>query len=78
YRALSDVAGAIRSGESEFGMLRAGAVSTLEAHGFKIDYVEVRDADTLQRLSDKVPSSELVVLGAAYLGKARLIDNVRV
>lgn len=48
----------------------------LEAEGFRVDYVAVRDPDTLQPLFGPVKRAR--VLAAAYLGKTRLIDNVPV
>ena len=48
----------------------------LDAAGFRVDYVAVRDPDTLKRLSGPVQRAR--VLAAAYLGKTRLIDNVPV
>ncbi len=48
----------------------------LDAAGFRVDYVAVRDPDTLQPLSGPVKRAR--VLTAAYLGKTRLIDNVAV
>jgi pantoate--beta-alanine ligase len=49
----------------------------LEAAGFRVDYVAVRDPDTLAPLFGplKTPAR---VLAAAYLGATRLIDNVAV
>lgn len=51
------------------------AISDLHDHGFKVDYIEVR------RMADLLPASvmerDLIVLAAAYLGKARLIDNIK-
>jgi pantoate--beta-alanine ligase len=46
----------------------------LEAHGFRVDYVAVRDPETLAPLHGPVKSAR--VLAAGYLGKTRLIDNV--
>jgi pantoate--beta-alanine ligase len=52
------------------------AAAELTAAGFtKVDYVAVRAADTLQVVSD-IGSRPLRVLGAAWLGNTRLIDNV--
>ena len=48
----------------------------LDAAGFRVDYVAVRDPDTLKPLSG--PAKRARVLAAAYLGKTRLIDNVPV
>ena len=54
------------------------ARAELTAAGFqKIDYIEVRDAETL--VSGRAGSGKpLRVLAAAWLGKTRLIDNVAV
>jgi pantoate--beta-alanine ligase len=46
----------------------------LDAAGFRVDYVAVRDPDTLMPLAGPVKRAR--VLTAAYLGKTRLIDNV--
>ena len=42
--------------------------------GWRVDYVELRDAGNLQPATPA--SQQLVVLGAAWLGKTRLIDNL--
>jgi pantoate--beta-alanine ligase len=49
--------------------------TALEAAGFKLDYLEVRDAETL-RPGTPGAGRPLRVLVAAWLGKTRLIDNV--
>ncbi len=55
----------------------ARAVGDLEQAGFgRVDYVTVRDAETLEPVHD--PSRPARVLAAAWLGRARLIDNVPV
>ena len=52
------------------------AAAELTAAGFsKVDYIAVRAADTLQVVSD-AGARPLRVLGAAWLGNTRLIDNV--
>ena len=48
----------------------------LRAAGFVPDYVEVRYAADLARPNGRQPPDELIVLAAARLGKARLIDNL--
>ncbi len=56
----------------------AGARRRLASAGFaKIDYIDVRDAETLKAPFDFATRS-LRVLAAAWLGKTRLIDNVPV
>ena len=49
----------------------------LAAAGFKVDYFEVREAETLGVVEDAA-KKPLRVLAAAWLGKTRLIDNVAV
>ncbi len=49
----------------------------LEGAGFKVDYLEVRDADHLMPIGQYVTAPSRV-LGAVYLGHVRLIDNVPV
>jgi pantoate--beta-alanine ligase len=44
-------------------------------HGVRIDYVEVRDADTLEPVSGKI-TRPVVIAVAAFVGNTRLIDNV--
>jgi pantoate--beta-alanine ligase len=51
--------------------------AVLGAAGFKVDYLEVRDAETLERPA-RGTRRPLRVLVAAWLGKTRLIDNVGV
>lgn len=75
YRTLGECAAAVSDGETDLVGLAEDAVERLAAAGFEPDYVAIRDADDLSMPSPKAPK---VVLGAARLGKARLIDNIRV
>jgi pantoate--beta-alanine ligase len=73
-RELAAVRTSVESGEHDFAGLSAIACRHLKMAGWRVDYVELRDAETLQ-----IPgpdSQRLVVLGAAWLGKTRLIDNL--
>jgi pantoate--beta-alanine ligase len=56
--------------------VEAAGLAALAAAGFRPDYFAVRDARDLQHAQPH--ARELVVLVAARLGKARLIDNLRV
>jgi pantoate--beta-alanine ligase len=51
--------------------------AVLEAAGFRIDYLEVRDAEALEP-AEPGARRPLRVLVAAWLGKTRLIDNIGV
>jgi pantoate--beta-alanine ligase len=66
----------IAGGDRNFEAIERSGMRALEAGGLVPQYFAVVDADTLRVPADK--SRELVILAAAKLGKARLIDNVRV
>lgn len=74
YQTLLDTADALRDGTDDFAALEQQAVQRLTAGGFRPDYVAIREADSLEPAP--AGGGRLVVLGAAWLGKARLIDNV--
>jgi pantoate--beta-alanine ligase len=76
YTILSKVGQRLLQGQRDFAALEQTASEQLQQAGFTPDYVSIRDADTLQLPS--VQSCKLVVLTAARLGRARLIDNVQV
>ncbi len=75
YRTLCTVADAVREGRRDYPALLSQAIARLEQAGFRPDYLELRDADTLQPAG--ADSRRLVLLVAAYLGKTRLIDNLQ-
>ena len=77
YRVLSAIATSLEGGEGSIADLTVWGLGELEGAGFgPIDYLEVRDADTLQPV--EILKTPARVLAAAWLGKARLIDNVAV
>jgi pantoate--beta-alanine ligase len=76
HRALADVGSAIERGERGFDTLAATAARHLKMAGWRVDYVAVRDAETLA--TARAGSVRLVVLGAATLGTTRLIDNIEI
>lgn len=49
------------------------AEQALNDKGFRADDIQIRDADTLLALAET--SKRAVILVAAWLGQARLIDN---
>jgi pantoate--beta-alanine ligase len=75
-RALGEAAGVIQSGGDVEAAL-AGAREKLAKAGFDpVDYVELRDAETLEPISALERPARL--LAAAKLGRTRLIDNLAV
>ncbi len=75
YRQLRGVFESIKQGEHDYGQLVIRAKKYLKMAGWYVDYIEVRDADNLQAVGAE--TSRIVVLGAAWLGKTRLIDNLQ-
>ena len=75
--ALSKVMKAIgeklAAGDRETAEMITIAEQELNDKGFRADDIQIRDADTLLELSDT--SKRAVILMAAWLGQARLIDN---
>lgn len=73
-RELAAIVAAVQAGERDVEALAAAAARHLKMAGWRVDYVALRDAATLQAPS--ADSARLVVLGAAWLGSTRLIDNL--
>lgn len=76
YQTLLGAKQRVESGDVDFEAIQRSGMRTLEAAGFAPDYFAVVQADDLQPAT--ASSRDLVILAAARLGKARLIDNVRV
>jgi pantoate--beta-alanine ligase len=56
--------------------LKTNAISNLKEKGFKVDYIEIADAASLQLISEWNGRTRLVALAAAFLNEVRLIDNL--
>lgn len=75
YRTLREAADGLLAGEG-VDAVEGVALDRLRSAGFRPDYLEVRRAADLAR---PLPGDrDRVILAAAWLGKARLIDNVPV
>jgi pantoate--beta-alanine ligase len=74
YRALLQVVQAAKSGRRDFDAIEAQTAQYLTQLGWIVDYISVRSATTL--LPPQPDEQILVALGAARLGKTRLIDNI--
>ncbi len=73
HQSLKQIAEALELGRRDFEELEVQALDALYQHGWKVDYVSIRRPDlALPTAGD----TAFVVLGAAWLGKTRLIDNV--
>lgn len=76
YQVLNDVAGEIAAGNTAFRELEQGAIESLIAAGFQPEYFSVCREIDLAEAQDA--SQSVAVLAAVTLGKARLIDNLRI
>ena len=76
HRALREAAAALEAGAEDLAAEERRVAGAIEAAGLRTDYVSIR------RAADLAPpapgDADLVILAAAYLGRARLIDNLRV
>ena len=73
---MSRVAEKLVAGERNLDEVIAIAAQELNEKGFRADDIQIRDADTLLELTEN--SQRAVILMAAWLGQARLIDNQNV
>lgn len=79
YQSLCRIAQSIQAGALDFATLCHQEMSWLTTQGFVPDYLEVREALTLAPAQNgQTTQADLVILGAAFLGKTRLIDNLMV
>ncbi|EIO1199096.1 pantoate--beta-alanine ligase [Salmonella enterica] len=73
HNVMNSIAEKLIAGNRELQEIIAIAEQELNEKGFRADDIQIRDADTLQELTET--SKRAVILAAAWLGQARLIDN---
>lgn len=76
YAVLLELKKRFQSQSSSIDELESAAMKSLADSGFSPDYISVCDADSLQPATQE--SHHVQVLAAAWLGKARLIDNIKI
>ena len=74
YKALTLIKENIGTGD--IAQLKEAAAQSLMLTGFKVDYIEVAEAETLKPVKTWDGKTTVAILAAAYLNKIRLIDNV--
>ncbi|HCD72369.1 pantoate--beta-alanine ligase [Thermovirga lienii] len=73
-KALEEAERLFKSGVKDVKALEAKVREILsEGDGLKVQYVEIRDAENLEEVNEI--KDRVVIAVAAYVGKARLIDN---
>ncbi|MHA8115215.1 pantoate--beta-alanine ligase [Kosakonia cowanii] len=72
-KVMNAIADKLQEGERDIEELVALAEQQVNEAGFRADDIQIRDADTLLEVTES--SQRAVILMAAWLGQARLIDN---
>jgi pantoate--beta-alanine ligase len=75
YKGLSAARDRWATGERGAATLCAEARSLIEKQVDRVDYLEIRDAQTLQPIAHL--AGPAVILAAVFVGTTRLIDNMR-
>ncbi len=73
HAVLRRLVSSAQSGRTDWPRLEGQAIESLSARGWQPDYVAIRKQSDLK---PPAPGAALVVLGAARLGRTRLIDNL--
>ena len=76
YRILRETKAAIEAGDIRYAQLTRQAKEALTQAGFTPDYFNISRRIDLEPATES--DQELVILAAAFLGKARLIDNIQI
>lgn len=76
YQSLRQIRDAILAGQRDYAMLSEASRNHLTKSGFRPDYFEICDANSLRPATPE--TKELVLVVAAWLGKTRLIDNLTI
>lgn len=74
YQSLQAAAAKIKAGERNFAEVESCANKELKQAGFKPDYFHIVNRETLETAN--LNDTKIIILAAAQLGKARLIDNL--
>lgn len=76
YQTLTHIAQQLQTGTNHFATLTQEAINHLTPKGWKVDYLEIREATQLRPAQNT--DKHLVILVAAHLGQTRLIDNLEI
>ena len=79
-RALRAAAAALREGAPDVAAVERAQIADLSARGWTCDYIAIRRRSDLlaPTVADLAAKTPLVALGAARIGKTRLIDNLEI
>lgn len=78
YQSLQAIVQALQAGQRDVAALEQQHIARLQQWGFQVDYLSVRRQADLMEVQATDKAWDWVVLAAAWLGRARLIDNLEV
>jgi pantoate--beta-alanine ligase len=76
YQTLLQIKREIITGCKDFLTLQKNATENLVQRGWKVDYISIQKRSSL--MPAHINDEDLVILGAAWLDKTRLIDNLEI
>jgi pantoate--beta-alanine ligase len=76
WRSMQEAQRLVQSGETSSALVIAATVRGLDAAGFRVDYVDIRDSVEL-KFQEKIEAPARIFV-AAFMGQTRLIDNMEI
>jgi len=78
YETLKKTKKVIEGGEEDFKLIVKQAIHKIRQtpHVKKIDYFDIRDAETLKEINTRITNMDILIATAVWLGETRLIDNI--
>ena len=78
YKTLKKAKKMIEDGEEDFELIVKQAAHKIRQapHVKKIDYFDIRNAETLEEINTRTTNMDILIATAAWFGETRLIDNI--
>lgn len=78
YEALKKAKKMIEDGEEDLKLIAKQAIYKIRQtpHVKKIDYFDIRNAETLEEINTRTTNTDIIIAAAAWFGETRLIDNM--
>lgn len=78
YEALKKAKKMIEDGEEDLKLIAKQAIYKIRQtpHVKKIDYFDIRNAETLEEINNRTTNMDILIAAAAWFGETRLIDNI--
>ena len=78
YETLKKAKKMLEDGEEDFKLIAKQAIHKIRQapHVKKIDYFDIRNAETLEEINTRTTNMDILIAAAAWFGETRLIDNI--